>query len=184
MRLFAASLLSFCLIVNGTANGEQTTIERRTSMSKSEDVRFVAPALEKYAQEVILSDLWERPGLSPRDRGIITIAAMIARNQTAELPFYLSRALDSGVKPAEISEIITWRSIPAGRTRWTRSRSRGASSRVATSGLISSRRHRDRSFLSTRLRRSSGRRGLKSNLARSRQVSSSIRPTCCSEISG
>ena len=107
MRLFAASLLSFCLIVNGTANGEQTTIERRTPMSKSEDVRFVAPTLEKYAQDVILSDLWERPGLSPRDRGIITIAAMIARNQTAELPFYLNRALDGGVKPAEISEIIT-----------------------------------------------------------------------------
>ena len=106
MRLFAASLLSFCLIVNGAA-GEQTAIEGTNLMSKSEDVHSVAPALEKYAQEVILGDLWKRPNLSRRDRGIITVAALIARNQTTELPFYLNLALDSGVKPAEISEIIT-----------------------------------------------------------------------------
>ena len=42
-----------------------------------------------------------------RDRGIVTLAALIARNQTVELPFYLNLALDNGVKPREISEIIT-----------------------------------------------------------------------------
>ena len=76
-------------------------------MSKSEDIRLVAPALEKYAQKIILSDLWKRPGLSPRDRSIVTVATLIARGQTAELPLYLGLALDNGVKPAEISEIIT-----------------------------------------------------------------------------
>lgn len=76
-------------------------------MSKSEDIRAVAPALEKYAQQVVLGDLWKRPGLSPRDRSIVTLAALIARNQTVELPFYLGLALDNGVKPAEISEIVT-----------------------------------------------------------------------------
>jgi 4-carboxymuconolactone decarboxylase len=76
-------------------------------MVKSEDIRAVAPALEKYAQQIVLGDLWKRAGLSPRDRSIVTLAALIARNQTAELPFYLGLALDSGVKPAEISEIIT-----------------------------------------------------------------------------
>ena len=47
------------------------------------------------------------PGLAPRDRGIVTLAALIARNQTIELDHYLSLALDNGVKPREISEIIT-----------------------------------------------------------------------------
>src|SRR5205809_6304442 len=42
-----------------------------------------------------------------RDRGIVTLAALIARNQTVELPFYLNLALDNGVKPREISEMIT-----------------------------------------------------------------------------
>jgi 4-carboxymuconolactone decarboxylase len=76
-------------------------------MSKSEDLRAVAPALENYAQKYILGDLWKRPGLSARDRGIVTVAALIARDQPVELPFYLDLALDHGVKPAEISEIIT-----------------------------------------------------------------------------
>src|SRR6202012_2427381 len=44
---------------------------------------------------------------SPRDRSIVTLSALITRNQTLELPFYLNRALDSSVKPGEIAEIIT-----------------------------------------------------------------------------
>jgi 4-carboxymuconolactone decarboxylase len=63
--------------------------------------------LEKYAQSTIQGDLWKRPGLSPRDRSIVTVAALIARDQTVELPYYLNLALDNGMKPAEISETIT-----------------------------------------------------------------------------
>jgi 4-carboxymuconolactone decarboxylase len=76
-------------------------------MVQAEDIRAVAPALEKYSQNVVLGDLWKRPELSPRDRSIVTLSALIARNQTVELPFYLRLALDQGVKPSEISEIIT-----------------------------------------------------------------------------
>jgi 4-carboxymuconolactone decarboxylase len=71
-----------------------------------DNVRKVAPALEKYAQGPI-ADLWRRPGLAPRDRSIVTLAALIARNQPIELPAQLDRALDNGVKPREIAEIIT-----------------------------------------------------------------------------
>lgn len=65
-----------------------------------------APALEKYAAGP-LADLWKRPSLSPRDRSIVTVAALIARNQTNEMPHYFNLALDNGVKPRELSEIIT-----------------------------------------------------------------------------
>ena len=71
------------------------------------DVRMVAPALDQYAQDRVLGDLWKRPGLSPRDRSIVTLAVLITRNQTIEMPCYLNHALDNGVKPREISEIIT-----------------------------------------------------------------------------
>jgi 4-carboxymuconolactone decarboxylase len=76
-------------------------------MSKPQDVRAVAPALEGYAQKCVHGDLWKRPGLSPRDRSIVTVPALIASNQKAELPYYLGLSLDNGVKPSEISEIIT-----------------------------------------------------------------------------
>jgi 4-carboxymuconolactone decarboxylase len=68
---------------------------------------MVAPALEEYTQDRLLGEVWKRPGLTPRDRSIVTVAALIARNQTIEMPFYLNVALDDGVKPREISEIIT-----------------------------------------------------------------------------
>jgi 4-carboxymuconolactone decarboxylase len=72
-----------------------------------EDVRMVAPALERYTQGTLLGDVWKRPGLVPRDRSIITLAALIARNQTTEMPYHFNLAIDNGVKPSEISEIIT-----------------------------------------------------------------------------
>ena len=75
-------------------------------MPTIDDITMAAPALEKYAQGP-LADLWQRPGLTPRDRSIVTVTALIARNQTIEMPHYLSLALDNGVKPREISEIIT-----------------------------------------------------------------------------
>jgi 4-carboxymuconolactone decarboxylase len=71
------------------------------------DVRMVAPALERYTQGTLLGDLWKRPGLVSRDRSIVTLAALIARDQTIEMPYYVNLALDNGVTPREISEIIT-----------------------------------------------------------------------------
>jgi 4-carboxymuconolactone decarboxylase len=72
-----------------------------------EDIRSVSPALEKYARGTIQEDLWKRPGLTPRDRSIVTVAALVARNQTVEMPRHIVLALDNGVKPAEISELVT-----------------------------------------------------------------------------
>ena len=71
------------------------------------DIQSVSPALDRYTQLSLLGELWKRPALSPRDRSIVTVAALIARNQTVEMPFYFTLALDSGVQPREMSEIIT-----------------------------------------------------------------------------
>jgi 4-carboxymuconolactone decarboxylase len=71
------------------------------------DAASVAPALVRYTRDRIEGELWNRPGLSKRDRSMITIAVFIARNQTDALPLYVSQALDNGLKPSEISEIVT-----------------------------------------------------------------------------
>jgi 4-carboxymuconolactone decarboxylase len=76
-------------------------------MQSGDDVRAVAPALEKYAQDRLLGEVWKRPDLSVRDRSVITLAALIARNLLAEMHYHFNLALDNGVKPGEISEIIT-----------------------------------------------------------------------------
>src|SRR5205085_8542447 len=71
------------------------------------EIQMVAPALDKFTQDRLLGEVWKRPGLSARDRSIVTVAALIGRNQTVALADHLKLALDHGVKPAEISEIIT-----------------------------------------------------------------------------
>jgi 4-carboxymuconolactone decarboxylase len=82
---------------------------------RPEQVQRVAPALEKYTKERLFGDLWKRPGLSPRDRSIVTVSALIAREQTAAMPYYFNQALDNGVKPKELSEIITHLAFYCGR---------------------------------------------------------------------
>jgi 4-carboxymuconolactone decarboxylase len=107
MRMLAAAVLSLCLVAPASAKAVKTNAEGTKPMPMLEDIRAVAPALEKYAQAVMQGDLWKRSGLSPRDRSIVTISALIARDQRVELPYYLDLALHHGVKPAELSEIIT-----------------------------------------------------------------------------
>ena len=77
------------------------------SLPTLDALRAVSPGLERYTSETLLGNLWKRPELSTRDRSIVTLSVLIARNQTTEMPCYLNLALDSGVKPDEISEIIT-----------------------------------------------------------------------------
>ena len=71
-----------------------------------EDVQFVSPALAQSTQEAVTEGVWNRPELNPRDRGLITVAALIARNQTLAMPHYFEKALDRGVTAGELSEII------------------------------------------------------------------------------
>lgn len=84
----------------------QTPLEAARPVTR-EQVRSVAPALDHYAQERLVGTVWNRLGLSTRDRCLVTIAALIARGQSFALGYYTEKALDNGVKPAEISETIT-----------------------------------------------------------------------------
>lgn len=85
------------------------------SILSYENVRAVSPALEHYTKGALLDGLWKRPEMSPRDRSIVTVAALIARIQTIEMPFHFALALDNGVKPSELSEIITHLAFYSGR---------------------------------------------------------------------
>jgi 4-carboxymuconolactone decarboxylase len=94
------------LMTLSCAQAEETKIMKADTIT-AEAIRSVAPALEKHKEATLFGGLWKRPELTLRDRSIVTLAELIARNQTIELADYLNLALDSGVKPSEISEIIT-----------------------------------------------------------------------------
>jgi 4-carboxymuconolactone decarboxylase len=74
----------------------------------------VAPALGEYTDNVLFGEVWERPGLSKRDRSLITVATLVALYRTNELPFHLKRALENGVTKDELVELITHLAFYAG----------------------------------------------------------------------
>ncbi len=79
----------------------------KPTVTAREHVRSFAPKLIDLTEKVVYGDVWERPGLSKRDRSLITCAALIAMNRTEQLRGHVSRAIDNGVTEAELVEVIT-----------------------------------------------------------------------------
>lgn len=67
----------------------------------------IAPALTAISDTVLFDDVWQRPGLNPRDRSLITVASLVALYRHNELPFHLRKALENGVTRDEIIELAT-----------------------------------------------------------------------------
>ncbi len=79
-----------------------------------EIMREISPHLADLSADVLFGDVWERPGLSKRDRSLITVATLTALYRTGQLPGHINRALDNGVTKEEIGEIITHIAFYAG----------------------------------------------------------------------
>ena len=187
MKLRTAAIALLSLLAMRPARTEETaTMIGSKPAPTPEDVRKVAPVLEAYTQNRLLADVWKRPGLAPRDRSIVTLAALIARNQTIEMSAHFNLALDNGVKPREISEIITHLAFYAG---WG-----NAMSAIAIARDVFAARHIGADQLpavsrslaaNRRSRRSEARKRVSTrSSARSSRGWCSTPPTCCFAICG
>ncbi len=84
-------------------------------MTTSRDImQEVAPKLAELTNDVVFGDIWERPGLSKRDRSLMVVAVLTALYRTDQLKGHIGRALDNGVTKDEIAEIITHMAFYAG----------------------------------------------------------------------
>jgi 4-carboxymuconolactone decarboxylase len=75
----------------------EDTMSKKAALEDALSVREVAavsPAFEQYGHRCLFGDVWTRPGLTPRDRSIVTVAALIARSQPIELRFQIGLALE------------------------------------------------------------------------------------------
>jgi len=87
---------------------------RRKNMSESQAqtaaqkmIGDFAPKLVSLTDDVLFGDIWERKELAPRDRSLVTVAALIAGGNTEQLPFHLKRAKENGLTETELKEVIT-----------------------------------------------------------------------------
>lgn len=93
--------LAACAVQN-----KPSATSRLASVPTPADARAVSPAFANSTASLLIDEVWKRPGLSPRDRSLVTVAVLIARGQTVEMNDHFDRALKNGVKPVELSEAI------------------------------------------------------------------------------
>jgi 4-carboxymuconolactone decarboxylase len=79
-----------------------------------------SPKMVQLTDDVLFGDVWAREELSPRDRSLITVAALIANGNTEQLTGHLNRAIANGLSETEIVEVITHLAFYAG---WPRAMS-------------------------------------------------------------
>lgn len=77
-------------------------------------IKPVVPRLAELIDDVVYGDIWARPGLTKRERSLITVAALIGMKQTEPMRSHMEKALDNAVTPDEISELITHVAFYAG----------------------------------------------------------------------
>lgn len=74
----------------------------------------IAPRLAELTDDLLFAEVWNRPGLSARDRSLVTVAALVASGDTEQLRFHLGRAQENGVGEGELVEAITHLAFYAG----------------------------------------------------------------------
>ena len=74
----------------------------------------VAPGIVQYTTDVLFRDLWLRPDLAPRDRSLVTVTALIASGQIAQIAYHLNRAMDNGLTQTQAAETVTHLAFYAG----------------------------------------------------------------------
>ncbi|HUX83529.1 MAG TPA: carboxymuconolactone decarboxylase family protein [Halothiobacillus sp.] len=78
-------------------------------------LKDIAPDLGRYIVEFPYGDVYSRPGLSPRDRQIVTVSALAAMgNALPQLKIHIHAALNVGCTRQEIVEIMIQMAVYAG----------------------------------------------------------------------
>ncbi len=85
----------------------------------SEELGGIAPKFVELTNGVVLDDLWRRSDLSPRDRSLVTVAALAAMGDTDQLDQYVRRGLENGLTREQIAEALTHLAFYAGWSKAT-----------------------------------------------------------------
>ncbi|MGO2510358.1 carboxymuconolactone decarboxylase family protein [Marinomonas polaris] len=74
----------------------------------------IAPFFALVTDEILFDQVWQRPQLSPRERSLITVAALTALYRTEQQTFHLKKAIENGLSVEELAEAMTHLAFYAG----------------------------------------------------------------------
>jgi 4-carboxymuconolactone decarboxylase len=95
-------------------------IETREPSGAQKAFGDFAPALVRFTDDVLFGQVWKRTELSPKERSLVTVAALVAAGNAEQLTFHLGFAKDNGATEEELIEVITHLAFYAG---WPRAMS-------------------------------------------------------------
>src|SRR5512135_3165621 len=87
---------------------------KRNEQTAMEDLKAIAPEFAKLTQDLLFGDIWKRPGLSQRDKSLITVTCMVALNRVEQVDFHLKKAIENGLTKEELVAAITHIALYAG----------------------------------------------------------------------
>ncbi|MFZ3484810.1 carboxymuconolactone decarboxylase family protein [Sphingomonas sp. 3-13AW] len=79
---------------------------QRPSAAKGSELSEVAPGFVEMTDRILYGEVWERGGLSKRDRSLLTVASLMTANRHQQLEAHLGLALDNGVTKEELGEAL------------------------------------------------------------------------------
>jgi len=79
---------------------------KRPSGRRGDELAAVVPALTEMTDRVLYGEVWDREGLSKRDRSLLTVASLLTANRHQQLAAHIKLALDNGVTRAEMGEAL------------------------------------------------------------------------------
>jgi 4-carboxymuconolactone decarboxylase len=79
-----------------------------------DDLNALAPEFAKLTRDFLFGDIWNRPGLSQRDKSLITVTCLVALNRIEQVEFHLNKALENGLSKEELVAAITHIAFYAG----------------------------------------------------------------------
>ncbi|QUN05174.1 carboxymuconolactone decarboxylase family protein [Shewanella yunxiaonensis] len=88
------------LILDATAEAARLKVVNDT-------VRPYVPGLADDTDQILFGELWRRPQLTPRDRSLVTMAALLAMGQAQQLGYHLNRAMDNGLTAKEAGGVVS-----------------------------------------------------------------------------
>ena len=80
----------------------------------TDDMKAIAPEFAQLTQDFLFGDIWKRPGLSQRDKSLITVTVLVALNRIEQVEFHLKKAFENGLTKEELVAAITHIAFYAG----------------------------------------------------------------------
>ncbi|MGZ3607465.1 MAG: carboxymuconolactone decarboxylase family protein [Syntrophales bacterium] len=86
----------------------------RNEQKAIDEMAALAPEFAKLTRDFLFGDIWERPGLSQRDKSLITVTCLVALNRIEQVEFHLRKAFENGLTKEELVAAITHIAFYAG----------------------------------------------------------------------